>query len=92
MNGLEQLESENREMLAKSKIGNYFKNRSREILENRMIYGFLHKKTNFTISKSFKKRWFLLVSAKSLGQQDSIILSETDFPPWMDSDTLYYYK
>lgn len=79
-------------MLAKSKIGNYFKNRSREILENRMIYGFLHKKTNFTISKSFKKRWFLLVSAKSLGQQDSIILSETDFPPWMDSDTLYYYK
>lgn len=40
------------------------------------------------------KRWFLLISAKSLDPYycDEEILQETDLPPSFDLDTLYYYK
>lgn len=44
--------------------------------------------------KYFMKRWFILVSAKSISPfySDEKILAENILPPWMELDALYYFK
>ena len=44
--------------------------------------------------KYFMKRWFILVSAKSLSPfySDEKILAANQLPPWMELDCLYYIK
>ena len=44
--------------------------------------------------KAFRRRWFILISAKSIfpTHGDEEILQETSLPPWMERDTVYYFK
>lgn len=44
--------------------------------------------------KYFMKRWFILISAKSLSPfySDEKILQANQLPPWMELDCLYYFK
>lgn len=47
-----------------------------------------------TSYKYYMKRWFILISAKSVSPfySDEKILQNNQLPPWMDLDTLYYFK
>ena len=65
-----------------------------DILLDRKMSGFLLKKnSNKTdILASKKRRWFIIISNKNpLDEEDDEIMDKTLLPPWMDTDTLYYF-
>ncbi|KAL4471109.1 hypothetical protein ABPG72_006490 [Tetrahymena utriculariae] len=66
----------------------------KEVIQNRMIYGYLRKQSK-TNNKSGYMRFFLLISSKPLylnkGYTDERILTNSDLPPWMDIDKIYYF-
>ncbi|KAL4438805.1 hypothetical protein ABPG74_013478 [Tetrahymena malaccensis] len=66
----------------------------KEVIQNRMIYGYLRKQSKSN-NKSGYMRFFLLISSKPLylnkGYTDERILTNSDLPPWMDIDKLYYF-
>lgn len=64
-----------------------------EMMKRRLIAGFLNKRSKGKM-KYFQRRWFILISAKPLfdNDQDEEILEENKLPPWMELDTLYYFR
>lgn len=78
-----------------TKIDDYLKNYPAEFVKNRVIYGYLNKKAKKKV-KIYNKRWFFLISAKSLGldpnYEDEKILQENEVPTNFNLDTLYYFK
>lgn len=75
-------------------LKDYIKKMNENFITNRMIYGYIGKRSKGKV-KYFQKRWFLLVSAKSLYPElynDEKILFEQDLPPWLELDTLLYFK
>ena len=62
-------------------------------VDKRTIYGYLNKRSKQKL-KFFNRRWFFLISSKSLykDNQDDKILPESSLPYWMKFDTIYYYK
>ncbi len=53
--------------------------------------GYINKRSKGSI-KYFQKRWFILISAKSLNNEnDDFIVDENYLPAWMSVDVLYYY-
>lgn len=59
------LEDENQVLLEVKGIKSYLNKCKQELLETRICMGFLNKKGDKTIS-SYKRRWFVLISAKPL--------------------------
>jgi hypothetical protein len=59
------LKLNNEELFKQTGLGTYLNGFPKEFAQARIIYGQLAKRTKGRI-KSFVKRWFLLISAKSL--------------------------
>jgi hypothetical protein len=64
-----------------------------QIVSRRLKLGMIGKRSKGGI-KYFQPRLFLIISAKSLYPKDTdeVILSDSQLPPWMTVDTLYYYE
>ena len=75
-------------------IKNYIDGIDQSLIKNRMIYGFLNKRSSGKV-KYFNPRWFFLVSSRPLNFKDYVsddrILDETKIPPMLEFDTIYYY-
>ncbi|CAD8118152.1 unnamed protein product [Paramecium sonneborni] len=71
----------------------FIKNMNEQFIYQRMIYGYLGKRSKGKV-KYFQKRWFILVSAKPLypDYNDEKILHESQLPPWLELDTITYFK
>ncbi|CAD8111062.1 unnamed protein product [Paramecium primaurelia] len=71
----------------------FIKNMNEQFIYQRMIYGYLGKRSKGKV-KYFQKRWFILVSAKPLysDYNDEKILNESQLPPWLELDTITYFK
>jgi hypothetical protein len=67
----------------------------KDLVESRIIYGFL-KKSHKSTPDLFQKRWFFLISPRPLTDStydiDESILDEIMLPPEINFDCLYYYK
>jgi len=53
------------DVLHKSGISNYFPDINDEFIKSRMLYGYISKRSMTSI-KYYMKRWFILISAKSV--------------------------
>lgn len=66
-----------------------------ELIESRMIFGFLHKRHNSTV-EIYQKRWHFLISSRPLNdidyENDDISLEEKILPSFIQFDHIYYYK
>lgn len=64
-----------------------------DFINNRIIYGFLGRRSDGKV-KYFSRRFFILISAKSLNIQydDELILDESRIPPLFELDNLYYWN
>jgi len=85
---------ENEEILKKKSLKSYLSDIKKEVLEKRMIMGFLYKKGQKQNTK-FQKRWFILISSKSLFSNEEVdenIIKESQLPPKIELDTMYYYQ
>jgi len=85
---------ENDDILKKKSLKTYFSDINKEVLEKRCIMGFLYKKGQKQNTK-FQKRWFILISSKPLfskEEADENIIKESQLPPKMELDTIYYYQ
>jgi hypothetical protein len=62
-------------------------------MENRSIFGIVEKRSKGKI-KIYYERWAILISSKPLFEDftDESILENSKIPPWMELDTLYYFK
>lgn len=69
-------------------------NIDKDLISNRIKYGFLGKRSQGTF-KHFQQRWFFLISSRPLTAADYVedprILDETLVPPLLELDTIYYY-
>ena len=86
---------ENEEILKKKNLLLYLREIPKEILEKRIIMGFLEKKNNQKHFSKFEKFWFLLISCNPLfsnEKKDENIIKECQLPPKIELDTLYYYQ
>ncbi|CAD8108104.1 unnamed protein product [Paramecium sonneborni] len=83
----------NEKMIELVGLKEYIKNMNEQFIYQRMIYGYLGKRSKGKV-KYFQKRWFILVSAKPLYQEynDEKILTEAQLPPWLELDTITYFK
>ena len=76
-------------------INNFLDKFPKELLETRIIYGFLQKKHKSTI-EVFQKRWYFLISPRPLNQanynSDEKSLDEKILPHNFLFDTLYNFK
>jgi len=64
-----------------------------KVVKSRLCMGFLSKKGKNNITR-YQKRFFVLLSAKSLSDclKDDIILKDEDLPPWLELETIYYFQ
>ncbi|CAK57824.1 unnamed protein product (macronuclear) [Paramecium tetraurelia] len=83
----------NEKMLELIGLKEFIKNMNEQFVYQRMIYGYLGKRSKGKV-KYFQKRWFILVSAKPLysDYNDEKILQESQLPPWLELDTITYFK
>ncbi|CAG9318772.1 unnamed protein product [Blepharisma stoltei] len=74
-------------------IWQYIVNIDAKVLKNRLIYGFLNKRSKGKM-KYFQKRWFVLISGAPIKNdvEDDQQLAETLLPPWMYLNHIYYFK
>lgn len=85
---------ENDEILKKKGLKTYLSDINKEVLDKRIIMGYLYKKGQKQNTK-FQKRWFILISSKTLfsnEEADENIIKESQLPPKMELDTIYYYQ
>ena len=85
---------ENDEILKKKNLKSYLSDIPKEVLEKRIIMGYLYKKGQKQNTK-FQKRWFLLISSKPLFSNEEVdenIIRETQLPPKIELDVIYYYQ
>lgn len=67
-----------------------------DVLNSRLCMGFLQKKRKKL--STFLKQWFILISSQSFvrGEQSEkfseVLLKDDQLPPWMELDTIYYFK
>ncbi|CAD8175519.1 unnamed protein product [Paramecium pentaurelia] len=83
----------NEKMIELVGLKEFIKNMNEQFIYQRMIYGYLGKRSKGKV-KYFQKRWFILVSAKLLYSEynDEKILTEAQLPPWLELDTITYFK
>ncbi|CAD8107610.1 unnamed protein product [Paramecium sonneborni] len=83
----------NEKMIELCGLKEFIKNMNEQFIYQRMIYGYLGKRSKGKV-KYFQKRWFILVSAKPLYQEynDEKILTEAQLPTWLELDTITYFK
>ena len=85
---------ENDEILKKKSLKSYLSDINKEVLDKRIIMGFLYKKGQKQNTK-FQKRWFILISSKPLFSNEEVdenIIKESQLPPKIELDTMYYYQ
>lgn len=85
---------ENDEILKKKSLKSYFSDIAKDVFEKRSIMGYLYKKGQKQNTK-FQKRWFILISSKPIysnQETDEAIIKESQLPPKMELETLYYYE
>ncbi|CAD8207552.1 unnamed protein product [Paramecium octaurelia] len=83
----------NEKMIELVGLKEFIKNMNEQFIYQRMMYGYLGKRSKGKV-KYFQKRWFILVSAKPLysDYNDEKILQESQLPPWLELDTITYFK
>jgi len=72
----------------------YIKSIPPDLIDTRIKYGFLNKRSMGKI-KYFQCRWFFMVSSRPLDTwnfvHDPRTMDETLIPPLLELDTIYYY-
>lgn len=67
----------------------------KDLIDSRIIYGFLQKRHKSTV-EVFQKRWYFLISSRPLNKSqydlDDQVLEEGLLPQNIQFDVLYYYK
>ena len=75
-------------------LSNYLDAIEPDMLQCRAMYGFAKKRSSGKI-KYFQQRWMFLISSRPLNFReyltDGRILDETQIPPLLELDTLYFY-
>ena len=73
-------------------IWKYFSEIPAKIIKRHVLFGFLNKRSKGAL-KYFQKRWFILISgAPIVPTVEEEVLKESNFPPWMYMNHIYYYK
>lgn len=76
-------------------LNNYLNKFPKELLQAKIIHGFLQKRHKSTV-ETFQKRWYFLISPRPLNQAnyntDESPFDENGLPPNILFDTLYYFK
>lgn len=90
----ERLEKLSEQALIDKNIKNYLINIEPDLIKSRLMYGFLNKRSTGKI-KYFNERWFFMVSSRPLNfssyMTDLRVLDETQIPPLLELDTIYYF-
>lgn len=72
----------------------YLKTTKDKTLKDRIMYGFLKKRSKGKV-KYFTVRWFFLISSRPLTREaylaDPELLPESVLPPLLEFDVLYYF-
>ena len=81
-------------LVAKS-IKKHLANIPAEVLESRIIFGFLLKRHKSTV-EIYQKRWHFLISPRPLNdrgyENDDYSLEDKILPSFLNFDQIYYYK
>ena len=87
------IELSRRALVTKSLWG-YLKSMNPDLMRNRVMFGFLRKRSSGRL-KVFIYRWYFLISSRPLNIDDFVnderCLSESELPPLLEFDTIYYY-
>jgi hypothetical protein len=75
-------------------IWSYLKVIDPKIMQSRVIFGFLRKRSRGKF-KFFVNRWYFMISSRPLNMEDFItdeeVLPEAVLPPMIEFDTIHYY-
>ncbi len=82
-------------MISAKGIKRHLENIPSEIIDSRMICGFLHKRPKSSV-ENYQKRWVFLISSRPLNEKeydtDDFSLEEKILPSFLMFDNIYYYK